>query len=203
MHLYKSGWQVQFKYNVEFENRQEYIKQYYKKKETQKKQKLIAQYYKHHVEVPRFFAKAIQQIMGKLHDVRRKISYKGLCPKALRDQLLTGYLMTDVSSAGRAQIDFGGEFSGAPGTNFSRELARLIKENQMNMYETDTVIILYNELKHMAFEEGWNEVPPCKDYAPMDDAKLETIFYKLKKLAPIEKSKEMDQNEIDIDTLHD
>jgi hypothetical protein len=50
---------------------------------------------------------------------------------------------------------------------------------------------LYNELKYYGFEEGWNEVPPCKDYMPMDDKKLDTIFYKLKKINEIEKTKEV------------
>jgi hypothetical protein len=42
---------------------------------------------------------------------------------------MTGLLLSESGSAGKGNIDYAGEFSGAPGKNFSRELARLIKEN--------------------------------------------------------------------------
>ena len=102
---------IEFTYNVEFEDKNEYLQKLYGKKEIKVKQKLIKEYYKYHNEVPRWFMENITPTMSKHHDNKRKLQFHQIIKKnkKIKDERgildISFNILTESNSLGAGAIE--------------------------------------------------------------------------------------------------
>ena len=67
---------INFKLNLDFNEKGENLKKFYKKSEILHKLKKLTEYFRFHKDFPRFFGKPYSNIIKKFNDIHRRFEYK-------------------------------------------------------------------------------------------------------------------------------